>query len=117
MTQVRLQNIALDMLQVPDMNQSKAELIEERRSNLPLPEQPQGSADLSSADGSKTSIGSGQTSDNAISHGNSALREPATGFEDQNQVGREGKDGLGGLPNDAVTQGSKNKEGLSDTKK
>ncbi|KAH0171955.1 hypothetical protein KCU67_g1932, partial [Aureobasidium melanogenum] len=107
---------------VDQADKNKAELIEERRSNLPLPENPPTKSDFNSADPSTVNVGSGRVSD-TFSHGNDALREPATGDSAVRSadatlgqgVGREGKDGLSGIPNDAVTREAKNKSGLSDT--
>lgn len=110
-------------------NKSKAEIIAERQANLPLPEQPPVASDWNSADASTVNVGSGGVSD-AFSVGNSALREPATGDSavrvDGNQystntqgqnVGREGKDNLGGIPSDAVTRDAKNKVPTDTTNK
>jgi len=104
---------------------SKKEIIEERKANLPLPEQPPVASDFNSADGSLTNVGSGGVSD-TFSAGNDALRGPATGDSavrtDGNThgtntlgqgVGREAVEG--GIPNDAVARGSKDKAGLNDT--
>lgn len=108
-------------------NQSKKEIIEERKANLPLPENPPVKSDFNSADGSALNVGSGGTS-GSFSAGNDGLHEPATGdssvrtdgatygVNTQTQgVGREGQDSLGGLPNDAVARGSKDKSNTSDT--
>ncbi|KAK0941065.1 hypothetical protein LTR29_007341 [Friedmanniomyces endolithicus] len=107
--------------------QSKNDLIEERKANLPLPDQPPVASDFNSADGSATNVGSGGVSDNSFSYGNDALRGPATGdsaartdgsVTGENTlgqgVGREGVEG-GGIPNDAVARGSKDKAGLKET--
>lgn len=108
--------------------QSKAELIEERKAALPLPEQPPVASDWNSADASTVNVGSGGVSDNDVAHGRGALRGPATGDSavrtdgDANAVNtegqrgaREGKDGLDGLPSDAVARSAKGKAGLSHT--
>ncbi|CAD0097635.1 unnamed protein product [Aureobasidium mustum] len=107
---------------VDQADKNKAELIEERRSNLPKPEDPPVKSDFNSADPSTVNVGSGGVSD-TFSHGNDALREPATGDSAARSadatlgqgVGREGKDGLSGIPNDAVTREAKGKAGLADT--
>jgi len=107
---------------VDQADQNKADLIEERRSNLPKPEAPPAKSDFNSKDPSTVDVGSGRFSE-GISHGNDALREPATGDSTARSadatlgegVGREGKDGLSGIPNDAVTREAKGKAGLSDT--
>ncbi|EME88334.1 uncharacterized protein MYCFIDRAFT_213247 [Pseudocercospora fijiensis CIRAD86] len=112
---------------VDSADKNKAEIIAERKANLPLPDQPPSASDFNSADARTVNVGSGSTS-GAFSHGNSALREPATGESatradphsthgnvQGHGVGREAAEGLSGLPNDAVAQGSKNKAGLEDT--
>jgi hypothetical protein len=107
---------------VDQADKNKAELIEERRSNLPKPEDPPVKSDFNSNDPSTVDVGSGRVSD-SIAHGNDALREPATGDSFARSadstlgqgVGREGKDGLSGIPNDAVTREAKHKAGLADT--
>lgn len=86
--------------------QSKADLIAERQSNLPLPEDPPVKSDFNSADASTTAVGSGRVSGSS----DGALREPAEG-----QGLPKGREVDGKLPNDAVAQGSKNKAGLADT--
>lgn len=105
-------------------NKPKAELIAERQANLPLPDQPPVASDWNSADASTVNVGSGGQAA-SFSHGNDALREPATGDSAVRSagatlgegVGREGKDNLGGIPNDAVTRDAKNKSGTVDTTK
>jgi hypothetical protein len=112
------------------MPQSKAEIAEERKANLPLPEQPPVASDFNSADSRTVNVGSGGTQGD-ISHGSSAgsaLHQPATGPSDVrvdgdewktnatgSGMGRQAKDGLDGLPNDAVTRDAKNKAGTVDT--
>ena len=100
--------------------QSKADIIEERRSNLPLPEEPPVKSDWNSADPNTVNVGSGGVSD-TFSKGNDALRGPATGDSAARSqgstltqgVGREAIEG--GIPNDAVARGSKDHAGLKDT--
>ncbi|KAK4556917.1 hypothetical protein LTR86_005898 [Recurvomyces mirabilis] len=108
---------------VAEEGKSKAQLIDERKANLPLPDQPPVESDWNSADGSKVNVGSGGVSD-TISVGDDALRGPATGDsavrssgEKENVQGQGvGREGLeGGIPNDAVARGSKGKAGLKDT--
>ena len=110
---------------------SKKDVIEERKANLPLPEQPPTASDFNSADGSTVNVGSGrlQSDISAGGKGSDTLRGPATGESDVRVSGeewktntagsgggREGKDGLEGVPNDAVTREAKDKkEGLVDT--
>jgi len=104
---------------VTDSNtQPRSEIIAERQANLPLPEQPPVASDWNSADGSKVNVGSGGVQSD-VSYGNgseSGLRGPATGDSnvrtDGSQagvntapsggVGRQGHDGLDGLPKDAT---------------
>jgi hypothetical protein len=74
-------------------------LVDERKANLPLPEQPPVESDFNSADARSVNVGSG-----GVETG-----EMATGGA------REAKDGLGGIPNDAVAREAKGKGGLSDT--
>ncbi|PSK35860.1 hypothetical protein B9Z65_5675 [Elsinoe australis] len=106
---------------------SKADIIEERRSNLPLPEEPPVASDFNSSDASTVNVGSGGRSDK-FSTGDASLRDPATGDSgvrvDPNSasgnvsslsgVGREGKEGLGGLPSDALASG-RNNDKVADT--
>lgn len=59
---------------------SKDELIEERRTALPLPEDPPVASDWNSLDGRKTNVGSGSVQSD-VSYGNGSetgLRGPAT---------------------------------------
>lgn len=108
---------------------SKREIIEERKANLPLPDQPPTESDWNSADANNVNVGSGgQAGDISYGSGSDSMREPATGDSAARRdgeewktnvaggnVGREAKDDLGGLPNDAVTRDAKNKPGLADT--
>jgi hypothetical protein len=94
---------------------SKADLIEERKAALPLPDQPPVASDFNSADARTVNVGAGGVSED-LSHsglGGSNLREPAVG--DVGNTGREAKDGLSGIPNDAVTRDAKDKAGLEQT--
>ena len=96
----------------------RSELVAERQANLPLPEQPPVASDWNSADASKVNVGSGRL-ESDVSYGNgseSGLRGPATGDSsvrtDGSQtgantapsggMGRQGHDGLDGLPKDAT---------------
>ncbi|KAI0134369.1 hypothetical protein BJ170DRAFT_679265 [Xylariales sp. AK1849] len=86
------------------MTQSKADKIEEVRSNLPLPDQPPVASDWNSADARNVNVGAGATqSDISTGAGStSGLREPAsTAAADLSSVGRQGKDNLDGPPKDA----------------
>jgi hypothetical protein len=109
---------------------SKQEIIEERKTNLPLPEDPPVESDWNSADARNVNVGAGgQSDDVSLGSGDSSgLREPATGASAARvdgdelktntaglDVGRTAKDGLDGLPNDAVTRDAKDKAGLVDT--
>ncbi|KAL1297398.1 hypothetical protein AAFC00_004933 [Neodothiora populina] len=112
---------------VDQADKDKAQIIDERKSNLPLPEQPPVASDFNSADASTVNVGSGRFEE-PISKGNGGLREPAAGDSAVRTdgaangvntlgqgVGREGADGLNGLPNDAVTREAKGKAGLANT--
>jgi hypothetical protein len=90
--------------------QSKEDLIAERQANLPLPEDPPVQPDWNSADARNVNVGSGGVQDNfSTGDANSTgLREPATkpssvrqeDGADMSKIGRQGKDGLEGLPKD-----------------
>lgn len=86
---------------------SNAEKIANAQSNLPLPEQPPVASDWNSADGSTTNVGSGRDVTSGVSTGageTAGLREPASSADvDLSKVGRQGKDGLDGLPKDATS--------------
>ncbi|MCJ1462141.1 hypothetical protein MMC07_000741 [Pseudocyphellaria aurata] len=61
-------------------SKSKAELIDERKAALPLPEDPPVASDWNSADGRTTNVGSGGVQSD-VSYGNGSdagLRGPAT---------------------------------------
>ncbi|KAK4240989.1 hypothetical protein C8A03DRAFT_30827 [Achaetomium macrosporum] len=89
------------------MTQSKAEKIEQVKSNLPLPDQPPQASDWQSADARTTAVSSGGVSAGDVSTGagvTSGLREPATkasGDVDMSGIGRQGKEGLEDTPKDA----------------
>ncbi|KAJ8062217.1 hypothetical protein OCU04_008769 [Sclerotinia nivalis] len=81
--------------------QSKADLISERQSNLPLPEQPPVASDWQSADATKVNVGSGRDVTSQTSTGNASeagLEGAATGGSgvreaagvDMTNIGREG---------------------------
>jgi hypothetical protein len=92
--------------------ESKAERIDRVQANLPLPEDPPVAPDWNSADARNVNVGSGGVgSDVSTGDGaSSGLREPASkgsgvreeGGVDMGGVGRQGKDGLKGLPKDAM---------------
>ncbi|KAI4191419.1 MAG: hypothetical protein L6R41_000070 [Letrouitia leprolyta] len=98
-------------------NAPKAEIINERQQNLPLPDEPPVKSDWNSADASTVNVGSGGVQSD-VSYGGgseSGLRGPATSDSSvrtdgeqfgvntsgPGKVGREGKDDLEGLPSDA----------------
>jgi len=88
------------------MPESKAEKIERVKANLPLPEQPPTASDWQSADARNLNVGSGRfSSDVSTGDGTTAgLREPATKSSeavDMSGIGRQGKEGLEGIPKDA----------------
>ncbi|KAL5119664.1 hypothetical protein ACEQ8H_002510 [Pleosporales sp. CAS-2024a] len=89
-----------------------AALVDERKANLPLPEQPGAASDFNSADARTVNVGSGGL-ETGISSGSGSLREPATG--DASGAARQAKDSLSGIPNDAVTRDQKNHSGLEQT--
>jgi hypothetical protein len=94
---------------------SKQDIIDERKANLPLPEQPPVASDFNSSDARTVNVGSGGVSSDISSSGigSSNLREPAT--TDEVAGGRQAHDGLSGLPNDAVSREAKDKKGLEQT--
>jgi hypothetical protein len=79
---------------------SKEEIIRERQSNLPLPEQPPVASDWNSADERNVNVGSGRLTENATTAN-----------------AREGKDDLSGLPDDAVARDKKGATGTVETTK
>ena len=91
---------------------ASSQTIDERKANLPLPEQPPVASDFNSADERTVNVGAGGV-ESGISHGGGSLREPATGHAGSS--GREAKDGLSGIPNDAVTRDQKDHSGLQNT--
>lgn len=102
---------------IPTVVDMKADpkTVDEVKANLPLPEQPPVASDFNSADARTVDVGAGRQEGDisASGHGNETLREPATG--DVGAAGREGKDGLGGIPNDAVSREAKKHSGLVNT--
>ena len=88
-------------------------LIDERKSNLPLPDQPPTASDFSSANAGTVNVGSGAQPTGNFSKGDDALRSPATNAESTANVGREGLEGA--LPNDAAARGKKDQSSLKDT--
>ncbi|KAJ4392686.1 hypothetical protein N0V91_011308 [Didymella pomorum] len=100
---------------ITDMKADPAK-VDKVKSNLPLPEQPPVASDFNSSDARTVNVGSGgQSADiSASGQGSSTLREPAT-TDSVGAAGREGKDGLGGIPNDAVSREAKHHAGLAQT--
>lgn len=98
-----------------DQNVDKSKIIEERKANLPLPDQPPTASDWTTADQRTVNVGSGGVEAPVSGEGNSALREPATAgssaresgevlhkpTEPGKDVGRQGKENLDQLPKDA----------------
>lgn len=86
-------------------SQSNADKIANAQSNLPLPEQPPVASDWQSADARNVNVGAGGVQ-SGVSTGageTSGLREPASKADvDLSGVGRQGKEGLEGLPKDAT---------------
>ncbi|MCJ1431167.1 hypothetical protein MMC27_000518 [Xylographa pallens] len=96
---------------------SKADIIEERRANLPLPEDPPAASDFKSADPRTVNVGSGGVqSDISTGGGSDSLRGPATSdssvrtdgeamgvntSEPNEGMGRQGVDGGEDVPADA----------------
>ncbi|KAF2798192.1 hypothetical protein K505DRAFT_296979 [Melanomma pulvis-pyrius CBS 109.77] len=87
---------------------SKADIIDERKANLPLPDQPPVASDWNSLDARNVNVDANASRKEDLSH--DTLRDPNSG-----PVGREAKDNLEGLPNDAVTREKKGNKGLADT--
>jgi len=93
---------------------SKADVIDERQANLPLPEEPPVASDWNSADARTVNVSTGERQgDISIGDASSTgLREPASkgsgvreeGGADMSDVGRQGKDELSGPPKDASTR-------------
>lgn len=85
-----------------ESSKSKAELIDERKAALPLPEDPPVASDWNSADGSKTNVGSGGVQSD-VSYGNGSdagLRGPATA---DSNVRTDGETyGINTAPSDGV---------------
>ncbi|EDU43039.1 hypothetical protein PtrSN002B_007562 [Pyrenophora tritici-repentis] len=88
------------------------EAVNEAQSNLPLPDQPPVASDFNSSDARTVNVGSGGQ-EGSFASGGGAIREPAVAVG--GPAAREAKDGLGGLPNDAVSREAKDHSGLADT--
>ncbi|KAF2122634.1 hypothetical protein BDV96DRAFT_3502 [Lophiotrema nucula] len=101
--------------------------IEETQANLELPEQPPRPSDWNSADGRNVNTGIDYRKDaqpnlseierHTPAGSDSSVRVDGDALKTNTSVGgaREGKDGLSGIPNDAVTRDKKNAPGLADT--
>jgi len=114
------------------MSPTKEEIIEERKSNLPLPEQPPRESDWNSADSRTVNVGSGRMEDSttygAQSIATDPLRAPTADNDvrvdteegkqpkDETNIGRQAKDNLPGIPNDAVTIDKRNAQGTVETR-
>jgi len=102
----------IQVIKMTGTNKSKADIIAERKANLPLPDDPPVASDWNSADPRTVNVKAGERQKEiptgALSSNN--LREPATtgsgvrGVDgaDMSAVGRQGKDGLSGVPKDAT---------------
>lgn len=101
----------------------KSNIVEERKANLPLPDQPPQPSDWQSSDARNVNVGSGGREDLPLDTtrepvaADSAVRTDAEEMKTHTAVGgaREGKDDLGGIPSDAVTREARGKAGLADT--
>lgn len=86
------------------MTQSKQEIIDETKANLPLPEQPPAASDFNSADARTVNVGSGGDAEANIGTNDASkagLREPASKeAQDLSNVGRQAVEGQ--LPKDAA---------------
>ena len=89
---------------------SKAQIIDDVKSNLPLPDQPPAASDWNSADARITN--NDPDAKREVDRTDDALRDAGTSLG-----GREEKDGLKGLPDDAVAREKKGREGLEPTTK
>ena len=85
---------------------SKQDIIDERKANLPLPEQPPTASDWNSADARNVNVGSGEQG---------LSQEGLATNESLSSRGRQGEDNLDGIPNDAVTRDKKDHSGLANT--
>ncbi|EAW07474.1 uncharacterized protein ACLA_021880 [Aspergillus clavatus NRRL 1] len=106
------------MKSIIDQNTDKAKEIEERKANLPLPDQPPVASDWQSADQRTVNVGSGRFEAPVSGEGNSALRGPATAgssvrisgdelhkeTQPTGKVGRQAVEGLSDLPKDALAR-------------
>jgi hypothetical protein len=100
---------------IVDEHTDKAKVIEERKANLPLPDQPPVASDWQSADQRSVNVGSGGLQGPVSGESNSALRGPATAessarksaeelhkeTQPTGNVGRQATEGLSDIPGDA----------------
>jgi len=86
--------------------------VDQAQSNLSLPEQPPVASDFNSADERTVNVGSGGQ-EGSFASGGGAIREPAVATG--GPAAREAKDGLDGLPSDAVSREAKDHSGLANT--
>ncbi|KAF2759030.1 hypothetical protein EJ05DRAFT_329792 [Pseudovirgaria hyperparasitica] len=102
--------------------QSKADIIEERKANLPLPEQPPVASDFNSSDARTVNVGSGGISADSSESG---LRNPATadssvrtdgGDTKTNTAGLHAGRVPGGLPSDALAGKAKDSSKATETR-
>ncbi|KAF7115884.1 hypothetical protein CNMCM5793_003627 [Aspergillus hiratsukae] len=103
---------------VDERNADKAQAIERRKANLPLPEQPPVASDWQSADQRIVNVGSGGVEGPVSGESNRALRGPATAessarksaevlhteTQPTGDVGRQAKEGLSDIPQDAKSR-------------
>lgn len=67
------------MQSIVDKNtRDKQDIIAERQSNLPLPEDPPGKSDFNSSDQRTVNVGSGEEPTGNFAHGAESLREPVS---------------------------------------
>ncbi|GFF30349.1 hypothetical protein IFM61606_01717 [Aspergillus udagawae] len=103
------------MKSIVDEHTDKAKVIEERKANLPLPDQPPVASDWQSADQRSVNVGSGGLQGPVSGESNSALRGPSTAessarksaeelhkeTQPTGNVGRQATEGLSDIPGDA----------------
>jgi hypothetical protein len=101
-----------------DTNTNKPEQIEKVKADLPLPDQPPVASDWNSNDQRTVNVGSGRLEEPVSGENNSALRGPATASSSarvdgtelhvptapEGNVGRQAKEGLDHLPQDAKSR-------------
>jgi hypothetical protein len=105
---------------VDSNTQSKADLINERVAGLPKPEAPPVKSDFNTNDPSAVNVGSGSISGTTSQTGpetaESSVRVDGNATKTNTAPhGGAREDQVGGIPNDAVARGSKDKAGLVDT--